>query len=126
MKKLFSVALVLALLLSCVPTVFAADPSTPADDPVIPEIVAACSLTFSGTTANCSGSVTEPGKYIVATMTLTHTSTGTVVGSWSGRGTTNVVLNGSCTVVKGQQYSLVISGTAGGVSFSTTPYTSTC
>lgn len=124
MKKIISIALVLTLLFASVPFAYADDMTTPADDPIVSEVVAAGSLTFNGTTAICSGSVSDLGKWIVATMTLSHN--GSTVGSWSGSDWTNVTLNGSCPVTKGWTYTLVISGTVDGVPFSTTPYTATC
>ena len=57
-------------------------------------------------------------------MTLYHGST--PVGSWSDSGTSYVDLYGTCTVVKGESYTLVISGTVNGTPFSTTPITKTC
>lgn len=72
MKKTISIALILALLLSAIPFAYADDTTTPAEDPIVSEIIASGSLSFSGTTANCSGSVTEGGKWINATMTLSH------------------------------------------------------
>lgn len=124
MKRFISLSLIFILVFTAAVSAYAVDTTHPVDDPIISEIVASGSLTFSGTTANCSGSVTDPGKSIVATMTLSRGST--VVGSWSGSGTSYVVLNGSCTVTKGLSYTLVISGTVDGVSFSTTPITKTC
>ena len=124
MKKTLSLMLVILLLCSVFPPAFADDLTPPADDPIIPELNASGSLSFNGTTANCYGSVTEVGKYIVATMTLSHN--GSTVGSWSGSGMSVVPLSGSCTVVRGQSYTLVISGTVDGVPFSTTPFTKTC
>ena len=124
MKRTLSIALVLALILVIVPSAFAADESTPADDPIISEVVAYGSFYFIGTTAYCSGNVTDPNKSIVATMTLSHGSS--VVGSWGGSGTSSVDLEGNCAVAKGQSYTLVISGTVNGTPFSTTPVTKTC
>jgi hypothetical protein len=124
MKKILCLVLSLALLLAVIPAASADEVTTPADDPVISEIVVSSSLTFSGTTANCYGTVTDLDKYIVATMTLSQG--GTVVGSWSGSGTSVVNLSGSCKVTKGKTYSLVISGTVDGVSFTTTPIVKTC
>lgn len=124
MKKTISIALILALLFAAIPFAYADDPTTPADDPIVSEIIASGSLSFSGTTAYCSGSVTDSGKWISATMTLSHN--GSTVGSWSGSGRSNVTLNGSRSVVSGWTYTLVISGTVDGVAFSTTPYTATC
>lgn len=124
MKKLLSIALVLALIFAAIPAAYAADESTPADDPIISEIVASGGLSFSGTTAYCSGSVSDLDRYISATMTLSHN--GSTVGSWSASGTSFVDLYGTCSVVKGQSYTLVISGTVNGTPFSTTPITKTC
>ena len=124
MKKITSLVLVLCLILAVIPSAHAADVEPPVDEPIISEIVAGSSLSFSGTTANCSGSVTDLNKYIVATMTLS--TGGSTVGSWSGSGWSVVDLSGSCTVVKGKTYSLVISGTVDGVPFSTTPIVKTC
>lgn len=124
MKKLLSIALILALIFAAIPAVYAADETTPADDPIISEIVASGGLSFSGTTAYCSGSVSDLDRSISATMTLSHN--GSTVGSWSGSGTSFVDLYGTCTVVKGQSYTLVISGTVNGTPFSTTPITKTC
>ena len=124
MKKTISIALILALLFAAIPFAYAEDPTTPAEDPIVSEIIASGSLSFSGTTAYCSGSVTDSGKWISATMTLSHN--GSSVGSWSKSDWTNVTLNGNCQVTKGWTYTLVISGTVDGVPFSTTPYTATC
>ena len=124
MKKVISIALVLVLIFSSIPAVYADELDTPVDDPEIFEVSVHGSLSFSGTTANCYGSVTDLGKYIVATMTLTHN--GSTVGSWSKSGTSVVVITGSCQVVSGETYTLVVSGTADGVPFSTTPFTRTC
>lgn len=124
MKKAFSFILSLAILLAILPAAYAEEVTTPADDPIISEIAVNSSLSFSGTTANCYGTVTDPHKSIVATMTLSQG--GTVVASWSGSGTSVVHLSGSCKVTKGLTYSLVISGTVDGVAFSTTPIVKTC
>lgn len=124
MKKTISIALILAFLFAAIPFAYAEDPTTPAEDPIVSEIIASGSLSFSGTTAYCSGSVTDSGKWISATMTLSHN--GSSVGSWSKSDWTNVTLNGNCQVTKGWTYTLVISGTVDGVPFSTTPYTATC
>lgn len=124
MKKFFSFVLSMALLLAVIPAASADEVTTPADDPIISEIVVSSSLTFSGTTANCDGTVTDLNKYIVATMTLS--TGGSAVASWSGSGWSVVNLGGSCKVTKGTTYSLVISGTVDGVAFSTTPIVKTC
>lgn len=124
MKKIVSLLLCLALLLATIPAAYASEVTTPEDDPVISEIAVNSSLSFSGTTAICDGTVTDLNKYIVATMTLS--TGGSAVASWSGSGWSVVNLGGSCKVTKGTTYSLVISGTVDGVAFSTTPIVKTC
>ena len=99
MKKIVSLLLAMLLVFSITPVGFAADLDTPIDDDIpLPVTVASGSLTFSGTTATCSGSVSDLNKTIY----------------------------GTCTVTKGQSYTLIISGTVNGIPFSTTPLTKTC
>lgn len=125
MKKIVSLLLAMLLVFSITPVGFAADLDTPIDDDIpLPVTVASGSLTFSGTTATCSGSVSDLNKTIVATMTLYHGST--PIASWSESGTSYVDFYGTCTVTKGQSYTLIISGTVNGIPFSTTPLTKTC
>ena len=83
-------------------------------------------LNFSGTTATCyvkiKGSI---GKQITATMELWHGST--KVDSWSGTGTTQLILNKTHSgCVSGWTYTLKINGTIGGVAFSEITVTATC
>jgi len=85
---------------------------------------ASLSLSFSGTTANCSVYVVEPGVNITAVLSLWNGST--LVDSWSGSGATALVVSGSCPVVKGQTYTLKVTGTINGVLFVGTPVTATC
>lgn len=81
-------------------------------------------LTFDGTTADCQVRITAPGKKIVATLELWC---GTVlIDSWPGTASTLLVINGSATVVKGQTYTLKVSGTIGGEAFQGTPISATC
>lgn len=124
MKRILALALAFILVFSIIPVSHAEEVTTPADDPIILEILATGGLSFSGTTAICSGSVTDNNKSISATMTLYHGST--PVGSWSESGTSYVDFYGTCTVTKGQSYTLIISGTVNGTPFSTTPITKTC
>jgi len=80
-------------------------------------------LTFSGTTANCSVMIMEAGT-INATMSLWCGNT--LVDIWSGNASNTLYLSGSCPVVKGQTYTLKVSGTIGGVLFNGIPVTATC
>ena len=81
-------------------------------------------LTFSGTTANCSADVIASGSYISATLSLY--CGGSLVASWSDSGYDAVNPSGSATVVSGNTYTLIVSGTAGGAPFSSPPVTKTC
>lgn len=81
-------------------------------------------LTFSGTTANCSVTIMELGKDINATMSLWCGNT--LVDYWSGNAANMLTLGGSCPVVKGQTYTLKVSGTIGGVLFNGVPIIATC
>lgn len=125
MKKTVSLLLALFLIFAIIPADISADQDHTVDnDYPLRVTVATGSLTFSGTTAYCSGSVSDLNKYIVATMTLSQG--GAPVASWLRTGTSYVDFYGTCTVVKGLSYTLVISGTVDGVPFSTTPITKTC
>lgn len=77
------------------------------------------SLTFSGTTANCSATIKDNGKTISATMELWCGSVPMAV--WSDSGTSRVDLDGSLNVVTGMTYTLKVYGTINGVSFEAAP-----
>ena len=73
-------------------------------------------LSFSGTTATCTGSVVDLNKAINATFELWDGSTR--VGYWSVSGTGYVSINKTCGVTKGNTCTLTASGTIDGVPFS--------
>ena len=75
------------------------------------------SLFFSGTTANCNATVTDAGKELVVTLELWHGDD--LVDSWPASGTGSVS-------VKGETYTLIVTGTADGKSFSSPPVSKTC
>lgn len=81
-------------------------------------------LTFSGTTALCEFRITDLGKNIQVTMELWNGST--LVDSWGKSGTHTVALSESCTVTRGQTYTLKVSGTIGGVGFNSVSITKKC
>ena len=112
-RRLVSVVLVVAIVLSlCMPT-FAA----------IQMVTVSPSLTFTGTTANCSAAITANG-YISATLELY--CDGSPVDSWYASGYYYVNPGGSTTVAHGKTYTLQVSGTAEGVALNPTPVTKTC
>lgn len=82
------------------------------------------SLSFSGTTANCTATVASEGDRIVAVMVLKEGSL--VLDSWSGSGVDSVLLKGNCPVEEGGTYTLTVSGTLNGVPFSDVTVTGTC
>lgn len=81
-------------------------------------------LYFEGTTAYCTAVVLDGLRDLNVTMTLWHGNTR--VGSWSGSGRGYVFLEGNCPVVKGETYTLIVTGTTNGVSFSSTPFSRVC
>lgn len=83
-------------------------------------------LSFSGTTAYCYGTVTtgSANSKIEATLTLWHGST--VVDSWSESGTGSVDFGGSCTVSKGERYTLTLDATVNGSPISRKSTSGTC
>lgn len=116
MKKLvFTVIIVFALLGGLV---VIASSVTPAATSVT------SSLSFSGTTANCRVSIVEIGKEIDASLELWCGST--LVDSWSGSATSQLVITGTHSVVSGQTYTLKVNGTINEVAFSSAPITKTC
>lgn len=81
-------------------------------------------LSFSGTTANCSAIVTDDNKELDVTLELWHGDD--LVDSWPASGTGSVSVKGSCRVVKGETYTLIVTGTADGKAFSSPPFSRTC
>lgn len=83
------------------------------------------SLSFSGTTANCSVTITDAGKQISATLQLWYNDM--LVNAWSGSGTSYVAITGTHTsCVSGGVYTLKLVGTIGGVSITSNPIVKTC
>ena len=76
--------------------------SANAAEPRMSEIIP--TLSFDGTTANCSVAITSPGKDIEATITLWPGNG--VIGSWPESGSTAVFISGSTEVTKGEEYVL--------------------
>lgn len=115
-RKLCAIALMLILMLSLSLTAYAASTAYSANP----------SLTFSGTTANCSvvckGSKTTDS--ISATLTLYRGST--LVDSWSNSGTFRVPVSGSCGVVSGVTYRLELTWTVNNVAQPDISVTNTC
>lgn len=111
MKKLAALTVLCIFLLSCI-TAYAAEPRAVTARPI---------LSFNGSTANCEVSVTAYGD-IDITLSLWQGST--LIDSWSGSGFGSVSMSESCSVTKGKNYTLTVSGTAGGqtVSGSTSKY----
>ena len=82
------------------------------------------SLTFNGTTATCSTTLSDYGKELDVELQLWQGST--LIASWPASGTSKISVEGTCQVTKGQTYSLVVTGTSGSSDFSITLATKTC
>lgn len=104
-KKLVVLVLVLVLLFGITIPIFASTAS----------VSSQLRFSINGTTATCKFKVTDPGKYINATMELWQGST--FITSWSGSGYSIVNLSETYTVLSGVTYTLKGYGTSGGVSF---------
>lgn len=102
-KRIFSMAAVLLLVLS-----ISAQAATLRIEQISP------SLSFSGTTANCTVSIrgNATSDPIKVTMALWNGST--EIASWDGSGTGNVFLSKTATAVKGRSYKLTVDVTING------------
>lgn len=116
MKRRFAAAILACLMtVALVTSAYAAEARA---------IVATPSLSFSGTTATCRLSVIKPGAAIDATLELW--SGNTLLASWSGTGTSRVIISKTKTVTRGQSYTLKAHGTVGGATLTVAPVTKTC
>lgn len=83
-------------------------------------------LSFNGTTANCSIYVrgSSPTDKISVTLELKHGNT--CIGYWEDSSTYFAVINESAPVVKGQFYELTTTVSINGVLQASTPASGTC
>lgn len=114
-RKFVAVILILTMLVAFGTSASAAEPRATLIDP---------ELSFSGTTAQCQVTVTAVGKRIEATLELWNGNV--LVDSWTGSASTRLVINGSTSVVRGQTYTLKVSGTIAGEAFEGTPVSAKC
>lgn len=82
------------------------------------------SLSFSGTIANCKVTIVANGKSINGKLELWCGNT--LIDSWSGSGTSRIVLSGKHSVTRGKTYTLKAYGTINGVSFFVPSVTKVC
>ena len=116
MKRRFAAAILACLMtVALVTSAYAAEARA---------IVATPSLSFCGTTATCKLSVIKPGAAIDATLELW--SGNTLLASWSGTGTSRVIISKTKTVTRGQSYTLKAHGTVDGATLNVTPVTKAC
>lgn len=114
-KRLASIGLLIVMVLGLTVSAYAAGE----------RLSTAPSLTFSGTTATCTATITSSGKKINATMALYQGGT-LVGGPWSGSGTGSFTFpKKTCRIEHGKTYTLKVYGTAGGDSFTMPTYTKT-
>lgn len=81
-------------------------------------------LSFSGTTAQCEVFITSGSDEIKATLELWDGST--KIDSWSGEGTGYLYLSGTHAAKRGTTYTLKVTGTIAGTSFTSTPVSNKC
>lgn len=86
--------------------------------------VPAVSLSFQGTTAVCTASVSDPSKQIKATLELWCGTT--LVDCWDASGTSLVEFDETATVTRGKTYRLTLVGTSNGKAFTPVNITKTC
>lgn len=116
MKRKFAAAILACLMtVALVTSAYAAEARA---------IVATPSLSFSGTTATCTLTVTKFGAAIDATLELWCGNT--LVASWSGTGTSRVIISKTKTVTRGKSYTLKAHGTVGGETLTVAPVTKAC
>jgi len=113
-KRLSIIILVCIL---CSLLAFPASASVNALSPIV-------SLSFSGSTANCSSEITYMGKDISATMELWQGTT--LIAVWFGSGSNSVSISGSASIITGRTYTLKVYGTANGISFEAVPVSRSC
>lgn len=116
-RKLISISIAVFLVLVMSSTASAAGPKRSGYS-------SAPTLTFSGTTANCSIALYYPGKNISAELVLTEGDS--IIASWTQSGMHSVTFNKTATVQSGHTYTLSCNATADGAVSKITPVTRTC
>lgn len=112
MRKRIIAVLLVCVILCC--SVHAAEP----------RISFTPTLSFSGTTADCSVVVSALGQQIVVVLELWDEDG--LVDSWTKSGNNYVRIEETCYVVSGETYTLEASGTIGGVAFDKALTSKTC
>ena len=114
MKRAFAIFIaVIMILCLCIPVM-----ATSRAIAVSPQI------SFTGTTANCSTTITALGQEIEANLELWYN--GYMVKSWPGSGKSYVEISGTRPVISGYTYSVRVTGTVDGVAFQSNYATGTC
>ena len=113
MRKILVIAMTICMLLTV-----AASAATNA-------VSAVPGLSYTGTTANCSGTVTAAGQSIVAVVSIWRGNA--ILDSWSDSGSNMVSIEETYDdCISNVSYTVKLSGTVGGVSFGTKSITRTC
>ena len=115
MKRYLSLAIVGVFILCA--SVCAAEPRLSGGYPT---------LTFNGTTAECSVTCSGEARDDVVEVTLTLYQGDTVVDSWSSSGLYRVLVEGECTVSRGKTYSLEMTWALNGQIQESATITRTC
>lgn len=115
MLRRFSLIMICLTIVLLSTTAFAAESRVAAAVPT---------LSFNSTTATCEVRYISVGKSISINMELW--SGNVLVASWSKTGTSVVTFSEECNVSSGKTYTLKVSGTCDGESFTCIPITKTC
>ena len=83
-------------------------------------------LTFTGTTANCSVTCTGNDSSDTIKVSMTLRENGTPVAGWNGSGTDYVTLAKTYAAKSGATYTLVVNYSINGVAQAATSTTKTC
>ncbi len=84
------------------------------------------SLSFNGTTANCSLTILTNDSSASINATVQLWQGNTCLQTWYASGTGRLVFNGTQSVTSGVQYKLTVSATVNGSSLSVPTVTKTC
>lgn len=114
-KRFIACALLFSIALSCMTIAHAASVRT---------ITSTAGLAFSGTTATCSVTISEPGKTISATLQLWQGNT--LVSSWSASNSSVLYISRTHSVSRGKTYTVKAAYTINGTTHTVTPVTKTC
>lgn len=117
MKKVLSLVVLLTLMMSITAQAAGPEARMPSISP---------SLTFSGTTATCSGTVYADNASDSVSVVVKLWDGSICKGTWTGSGSGSARAKGSVTVTRGKTYKMTIDTTIKGVAQPRQSITRTC